>query len=111
MKKWEVQDSVKNAFLNPAAAFALGAFCGLAIGMLCMPFSKGIVIGSYNGSNNKESHEEEIILQMQKHQNHQKRGICHEQGTEKGNYCRQLEDEQEPQGSSRTDQRFEADRS
>lgn len=56
MKKWEVQDSVKNAFLNPAAAFALGAFCGLAIGMLCMPFSKGIVIGSYNGSNNKESH-------------------------------------------------------
>ena len=53
MKKWEVQDSVKNAFLNPAAAFALGAFCGLAIGMLCMPFSKGIVIGSYNGSNNK----------------------------------------------------------
>ena len=58
MKKWEVQDSVKSAFLNPAAAFALGAFCGLAIGMLCMPFSKGIVIGSHNGSNNKESHEE-----------------------------------------------------
>ena len=58
MKKCELQDTVKSAFLNPAAALALGAFCGLAIGMLCMPFSKGIVIGSHNGSNNKESHEE-----------------------------------------------------
>ena len=47
MKKCELQESVKSAFLNPAAAFALGAVCGLAVGMLFLPFSKGIVIGSH----------------------------------------------------------------
>ena len=73
MKKWEVQDSVKNAFLNPAAAFALGAFCGLAIGM---PFSKGIVIGSYNGSNNKESHEEgDYITDAEASESSEKRNL------------------------------------
>lgn len=76
MKKLEVQDSVKNAFLNPAAAFALGAFCGLAIGMLCMPFSKGIVIGSYNGSNNKESHEEgDYITDAEASESSEKRNL------------------------------------
>ena len=76
MKKWEVQDSVKNAFLNPAAAFALGAFCVLAIGMLCMHFYKGIVIGSYNGSNNKESHEEgDYITDAEASESSEKRNL------------------------------------
>ena len=70
-KTWEqiAGYSVKSAFLNPAAAFALWCIAAdLVIGMLCMPFSKGIVIGSYNGiAINKESHESvrEIILRMQ----------------------------------------------
>lgn len=49
---------VKRAAQCPVTAFAFGALCGLAVGMLLMPFSKGIVIGSHNGSYNKESHEE-----------------------------------------------------
>lgn len=58
MKKCELQKTVKQAVQNPVTAFALGALCGLTIGLFCLPFSKGIVIGSHNGSYNKESHEE-----------------------------------------------------
>lgn len=49
---------IKRAAQCPVAVFTLGALCGLAVGMLLMPFSKGIVIGSHNGSYNKEPHEE-----------------------------------------------------
>lgn len=53
---------IKRAAQCPVAVFTLGALCGLAVGMLLMPFSKGIVIGSHNGSYNKESHEEEDCI-------------------------------------------------
>ncbi|MGN1402881.1 MAG: hypothetical protein ACI4XB_01005 [Ruminococcus sp.] len=53
---------IKQAAQCPVTAFALGALCGLAVGMLLMPFSKGIVIGSHNGSYNKESHEEKDCI-------------------------------------------------
>lgn len=58
MKKCELKKAVEQAAQNPVTVFALGALCGFAVGMLLMPFSKGIVIGSHNGSYNKESHEE-----------------------------------------------------
>ena len=57
MRKCRVQRAGKEAFQNPIAAFVLGALCGLVAGMLYMPFSKGIVIGSHNGSKNQASHE------------------------------------------------------
>ena len=33
--------------------FVCGMLCGVALGMLVVPFSKGIAIGSYNGCGNK----------------------------------------------------------
>lgn len=33
--------------------FVCGVLCGVVLGMLAVPFSKGIVIGSYNGCDNK----------------------------------------------------------
>lgn len=33
--------------------FVCGALCGVVLGMLAASVSKGIVIGSYNGSDNK----------------------------------------------------------
>lgn len=57
MRKCRVQRAGKEVFQNPIAAFVLGALCGLVAGMLYMPFSKGIVIGSHNGSKNQASHE------------------------------------------------------
>lgn len=59
MKKCELQKVAEQAVQNPVTAFAVGVLCGLAAGMLLVPFSKGIVILSHNGSYNKASHEEE----------------------------------------------------
>lgn len=58
MKKCDLQKAVEQAVQNPVMAFTLGALCGLVAGMLLVPFSKGIVILSHNGSYNKASHEE-----------------------------------------------------
>lgn len=33
--------------------FVCGVLCGVMLGMLAVPFSKGVVIGSYNGCDNK----------------------------------------------------------
>lgn len=35
--------------------FVCGMLCGVALGMLVVPFSKGIAIGSYNGGNGSEN--------------------------------------------------------
>ena len=33
--------------------FVCGVLCGVMLGMLAVPFSKGVVIGSYNNCDNK----------------------------------------------------------
>lgn len=54
----ELKKTACRALQNPVATFTVGALCGLAIGMLCIPFSKGIVIGSYNGYRDNSNEEQ-----------------------------------------------------
>lgn len=51
MKKNFFKEFVDNAD-SPKLCLLLGIVFGIFIGMLLKPFSKGIAIGSYNGSNN-----------------------------------------------------------
>ena len=78
MRKCRVQRAGKEAFQNQIAAFVLGALCGLVAGMLYMPFSKGIVIGSHNGSKNQASHEMRDYIPDTNRSEKKKRGNCHE---------------------------------
>ena len=51
-KTWEqIADAPKKEVALP---FACGVACGILIGLLAVPFSKGIVIGSYNGCSNEQ---------------------------------------------------------
>lgn len=56
----QVQKKVMDAIECPAAAFAVGALCGLTMGLMLLPWVKGVVIGSYNkavpGKLPKKSH-------------------------------------------------------
>ena len=54
-----------------ALPFACGVACGILIGLLAVPFSKGIVIGSYNGCNNRLSDESVRELPEQDGENYE----------------------------------------
>ena len=54
-----------------ALPFACGVACGILIGLLAVPFSKGIVIGSYNNCNHWVSDESERELPEQDGENYE----------------------------------------
>lgn len=64
MKAYRWTKALKQTMQEPIAAFAIGALCGVAFAMLCLPFSKGIVIGSYN----EDSHEERDHITTASHE-------------------------------------------
>ncbi|MDD6374506.1 MAG: hypothetical protein PUG07_01740 [Ruminococcus sp.] len=68
-KTWEqIADAPKKEVALP---FACGVACGILIGLLAVPFSKGIVIGSYNNCNHRVSDESVRELPEQDGENYE----------------------------------------
>lgn len=44
----QIQKKLMSAMECPVTAFAVGTLCGLTMGLMLLPWVKGIVIGSYN---------------------------------------------------------------
>ena len=64
--KCDLKKKLLKALQNPTTALVVGALCGLILGMLLIPFSKGICIGSNNTINGCDEDECECSCEKPK---------------------------------------------